>query len=1309
MPDFVDQVRAVLCTATSGSLKKWSQVKHSSFDNSMPNWKDGKLHVAESHRENQFLLIVEYRNGPAKIFKLNNNLKNKVHPPSNPGRCMISLKNGTTIQINQAKPDLVGRLSDTIDTITLQAKSSKIGIPLAAGHNTSPPWMRTVTSPATKSKPSRDQARTPRQTSPSGGEGFTKTKLRTPSSSKKVHSPWRSSKRKTPDDEVFQDDEENPGVSMLFSDMTDKENQYTPSRNDRQSVYHVRTKNGGSMFMEAFEEKQQMSENKRKGPDPAVAVSHNFYNRNKQIANYSGSQLFTSTPRTSSQSEEPAKKSTPGYLVSRGSSNSIPRPKFSFKTWSNPSKPEGYQQNLQGFSNLGNTCYMNAILQSLLGLQCFIQDLQNLALIRALPKMSLYRALSHLLYAKQNKKSSLPHLERVKAAISATATRFSGFMQHDAHEFLCQCLDQLKEDVDNLNKRKAEKGIPLDAKDSTSPPSQVVPSDQSGEQAKFLCPVNQNFEIEVVHSILCQECGEEVTKKESFNDLSLDLPRTNEAFTLQTALDSFCASEKLEYACAKCDCKEAKVSHKFTKLPRVLVLHLKRYAYDSESLANSKLVVGVGIPRFLTLAWHTTKTTSLPPPKSGAAPVPHMSLSPLRDNPRTPSNLDSPDRSGPGSGSRKKLLYENSRSGFQFKRIRTLSESPKKESGHFISRYENDVTTVKKTTTDTGDHQFAEMDEEQQLAFVLELSRKEAEAKAEASGKVKGQTHVKGRNVVAAFEDDVTDEELVQALDDTLEGEKETSRPRKRSMSDSDDDLPVGYCEDVELSDFERALKLSKETQREEQRREEQRSQVGFASSARSVLRTTANVGLLGGARRHFVEEVVGSHRTQMVEGRPKNGRKEHDVQKKGMWNVESIDSERGLCGLLGGAKRQRPGSPLSGTEEPMDFEDDPPLAFSLGSSSDQDDPGKPKLWDTTYVSSRSQSATRNRTALKGSTHVMSTKTLGKNAEHIERNDSHQDVQLVDSGHSTECSSDNSADHQGQDAAIDATEDTIQRHSVHDSGVKLTASPSMMDNEDRLWKSKTNSCQTEQNSALLSRGINRDENSAVDCDDDAALWKPNKACKKNVFQEFSPSKSSSTSFMTNEMETPFNGQTMVNRSSAEEAEYVKDHEQDQEEEDRKIADYEDIKAREEEDIRRATELSMREAKEMAEKEAAEILRAQEMSLKDLHQAQLTTPKSWKEGDAPTHTSPVYTKEQKEILSNHSEDGNMSNAYRLISIVSHIGHSSSTGHYVCDVYQADKKCWLSYDDTSVMKREERQLREERKRTGYIFFYQAKEFL
>ena len=76
---------------------------------------------------------------------------------------------------------------------------------------------------------------------------------------------------------------------------------------------------------------------------------------------------------------------------------------------------------------------MNAILQSLFGLNSFTNDLLRPEVMRAVEEVSLYWAVTCLLKAKQQRQPSHKigsQLRMVKTAISATATRFSGFMQH---------------------------------------------------------------------------------------------------------------------------------------------------------------------------------------------------------------------------------------------------------------------------------------------------------------------------------------------------------------------------------------------------------------------------------------------------------------------------------------------------------------------------------------------------------------------------------------------------------------------------------------------------------------------------------------------------------------------------------------------------------------------------------------------------------------------------------------------------------------------------------------------------------------
>ena len=219
------------------------------------------------------------------------------------------------------------------------------------------------------------------------------------------------------------------------------------------------------------------------------------------------------------------------------------------------------------------------------------------------------------------------------------------------------------------------------------------------------------------------------------------------------------------------------------------------------------------------------------------------------------------------------------------------------------------------------------MNEEQQIALALELSRKEAEGRS--ARKVPG------------FRDEPTDEELVQALD-LCEAEKENRGHRKTSGksvivdSDSDDELPPGLSEDTEDAQLKEALELSKKSLEEELERKER-----CWLDSGSISRPVADVGLLGGAKIGAFKDVSKAERTHQEEQLRVDG---GEVSER-TWNcagtVEVAEShEKDFAsrigrGLLGGAKNQGPGRSDPGdstsSDEPMDIEEltDQPLAFS--------------------------------------------------------------------------------------------------------------------------------------------------------------------------------------------------------------------------------------------------------------------------------------------------------------------------------------------------------------------------------------------
>ncbi|EFB22945.1 hypothetical protein PANDA_007335, partial [Ailuropoda melanoleuca] len=268
----------------------------------------------------------------------------------------------------------------------------------------------------------------------------------------------------------------------------------------------------------------------------------------------------------------------------------------------------------QGLPNLGNTCYMNAVLQSLFSIPSFADDLLSQDFPWGkIPLDALRMCLTQLFVLKNiyNIKIKKRLLVNIKKAISTVAEIFSGNIQNDAHEFLGHCLDQMKENMGKLNtiwKMKIES-------EEDNSAQQVFAG--SAATRVLICPVITNFEFELLRSIICQACGQVVRKAEVSNYLSINLPQGMQALPLsiQSAFDLFFGAEELEYKCEKCQHRSSVAVHKFSRLPRVLIVHLKRYIFN-QFWSLRKDDQEVVISKYLKLSSHCNESTKPPLPVS---------------------------------------------------------------------------------------------------------------------------------------------------------------------------------------------------------------------------------------------------------------------------------------------------------------------------------------------------------------------------------------------------------------------------------------------------------------------------------------------------------------------------------------------------------------------------------------------------------------------------------------------------------------------------------------------------------------------
>uniref|UniRef100_A0A671R7Z2 Ubiquitin carboxyl-terminal hydrolase n=1 Tax=Sinocyclocheilus anshuiensis TaxID=1608454 RepID=A0A671R7Z2_9TELE len=571
-------------------------------------WKEGVFEIHE--RDNKINLLVKFNSGGTpKMFQLNHNVKQvSWYQTHGPNRVTLTLKDSSVVMMDKLSLLVAKKMKEYLEMVRLgkpavlktNQGSASFGLVLGnrAAQNDSglSPSEKQVARPSLDSRedstPRKPLGSPSRVTSTPGRNGLSEN--RCANLDLGTFLSCRSEKRKR--------------LMNSDGDMTED----YPKENDSSSNNKAITDSSRKFLLSCKEKLKQSEENRATAPHtPAPLQPTSFYGSRTGTKDYSQTHSVLDRPSSTGQCPS-AKRSL--MLPNHSTPFKKVRPTLDYGGWNKP-RPSALAQPqppLQGFSNLGNTCYMNAILQSLFSLPSFSNDLLKQGIPwKRVPVNALLRRFAHLLAKKDISPPEVKKdlLRRVKNAISSTAERFSGYMQNDAHEFLSQCLDQLKEDVEKIN--KSWKNEPP----AWEEPQSARLAEEVDTSRIYTCPVTVNMEFEVQHTITCKSCGEVVTKREQFNDLSIDLPRRKKTLSLrsiQDSLDLFFRMEEIEYSCEKCSGKAATVSHKFSRLPRVLILHLKRYSYNSQLSLNSKLGQQVLIPKYLTLLSHCTDATRPP-------------------------------------------------------------------------------------------------------------------------------------------------------------------------------------------------------------------------------------------------------------------------------------------------------------------------------------------------------------------------------------------------------------------------------------------------------------------------------------------------------------------------------------------------------------------------------------------------------------------------------------------------------------------------------------------------------------------------
>ena len=185
-------------------------------------------------------------------------------------------------------------------------------------------------------------------------------------------------------------------------------------------------------------------------------------------------------------------------------------------------------------------------------------------------------------------------VQALKSAMGDISESFQGSSMQDAHDFAAQFIDNLKEEVT----KKME-----------------LVQDKKGR----VNPVVDNLDMEWEETLLCSRCGAQTVRRQKEVGLFCSLNEDPSPIGLQELIESAVESETVERRCevnknkyfgnffvhsiqvASCGHKQAQQSRRLTTMPRVLLVYLKRMAWDASKSDGEQKGTNIKVLTFLKL------------------------------------------------------------------------------------------------------------------------------------------------------------------------------------------------------------------------------------------------------------------------------------------------------------------------------------------------------------------------------------------------------------------------------------------------------------------------------------------------------------------------------------------------------------------------------------------------------------------------------------------------------------------------------------------------------------------------------------